>query len=195
MNIKELVGNIKSWISQNATTKLRKEWEWWHEEMVMHAENRNLGREEREYFLKTPFEKTVNVFIDDVMNDFVGNLKSDLDSDGLGRTYSSIARDCQYAFDEIEDEAIDMAGDYYDNDEVREEIANKLTHELDNPFLNLDGYYWLPIVIAMDEIGFGEKELRNLRGTMGQILVIAFYLQGNDDRLDRNYIDAILFDY
>lgn len=81
-----------------------------------------------------------------------------------------------YTFDT--DEEMDEQ-DYYDS------LADVLSDNLDNPWMNTYNYEWEPITMALDAIGFkDETSLNKIKGaTNGQMLVMAFYILGTDGSL------------
>ena len=111
-----------------------------------------------------------------IMEAFVENMKG-------------IAKDFQYDFEETKDDIIS----YDEDDDINEFIAKELSETLDNPFFNTYNYEWEPIVMALDNIGIQETSaLHNIRANVGQKILLAFYIQGNDGPLSWAYIlDAI----
>ena len=84
---------------------------------------------------------------------------------------------------------IDEVEDYDDEWEYLEYIAKNLSHRLANPFNDTWTYMWEPIVDAMREIGLSDTGvLKDVDASVGEKLVLAFYIQGNDGPLPWAYI-------
>ena len=102
-------------------------------------------------------------YIKELLKEFRDNLI------GLSEEYNNLYSDI------IED-----VEDYDDEWEYQEYIAKELCHRISNPFANTYNYMWEPISDALVEMGYDVDIFGELNATVGQKLVLAFYLQGND---------------
>lgn len=179
MTYQQLLAKLKMWVSQNADTSLREYWETWYDENHSLAENRQLNREFTEFFLNTPFEETKNNFIADVLDDFASRMVSNGDWNSM----SSDAEELEDAWDEIREDVEETSAEYGDIGENEQFIAKRIAREYACPWANDDEFIWGSIVDALDAIGFDDKSLRDFQGTVGQRLILAFYINGNDGQL------------
>lgn len=185
MTYQQLLAKLKTWVSQNVETTLREYWEAWYDEYYSLAENRQLNREFTEFFLNTPFEETKNNYIADVLDDFASRMVSD----GDWNSVSSDAEELEDAWDEIREEVEEISAEYGDIGENEKFIAKRIAREYSCPWADDYEFIWAPIVVALDAIGFEEKELRDFQGTVGQRLVLAFYINGNDGQIPWYYAE------
>lgn len=185
MTYQQLLAKLKTWVSQNVETTLREYWEAWYDEYYSLAENRQLNREFTEFFLNTPFEETKNNYIADVLDDFASRMVSD----GDWNSVSSDAEELEDAWDEIREEVEEISAEYGDIGENEKFIAKRIAREYSCPWANDYEFIWGPIVVALDAIGFEEKQLRDFQGTVGQRLILAFYINGNDGQIPWYYAE------
>lgn len=172
MRIKEVIGNVKSWIKGKLIndTILDEYFEWWCDE----EKDYTYGDEDELY-----------EYIDELIENINGMFKL---NDGYNPNGSSLAEGFQVDFDEMMEEAMEYAeGDWDDEDKFG--FSKNFAHSLDNPFVNTDGYMWIPISEAVEELlGNDARKLEGIEGTVGQKIMLGFLMQGNDGVLDPIYV-------
>ena len=171
MTIREVIGNVKSWIKGKLIhdTILDEYFEWWCDDRGF------IDGDEDELY----------EYIDELIEELYGMFKL---NDGYNPNGSSLAEGFQVDFDEMMESSMEYSeGDWDDEDKFG--FSKNLAHSLDNPFANTDGYMCMPICEAVEALlGNDARKLEEIEGTVGQKIVLGFLMQGNDGGLDPIYV-------
>lgn len=166
MTIREVIGNVKSWIKGKLIhdTILDEYFEWWCDDRGF------LDGDEDELY------------------EYIGELSEYLismfDMEFNPKTGTPLALGFQQDYEEMS-ERIEDEGD----NESYQEMCKMLARSLSNPFANEYDYMWMPIVDAVHAIiGQDASKLRDVEGTVGQKIALGFLMQGSDGPLAWAYV-------
>lgn len=170
MTTKQLFKNVEDYIRREIRNggELEDMYEWFCDE-----EGRDKNKRTLEYYFKR------------LMTNFYENLVAPIAGSNNSVSLADQYQDeCDDAHDDMEDFLLDTE-DEPNEQEYAENLAQMLSDRLENPFKNIYGYEWEPISYALNAMGLtDERGLRKIEGaSAGQMLVLAYYIQGTDGEL------------
>lgn len=130
-------------------------------------------------------KRTMEYYFKSLMTNFYENLVAPVTGSNTSYSLAEMLQDeCDAVHEDMEDQTL-YNEEELDEYEYAESLAHTLADRLENPFKNIYNYEWEPISIALNAIGLeDERGLGKIEGaTAGQMLVLAYYIQGTDGKL------------